>query len=250
MSTDFSPELATALRNEPVSPPEAAQERAIAAVSAAFARNESAATPHRFWVPTALVLIALAVGLTPQGRALAEDVGQLVGIGDEPTADRPDDGPAATDGAVVIGAGSTPAGDPFEIVAFQGRYPAKIESSEGQGTCIGLDFPELDDPSLGTRCIEGPQGEPLPSPAITDSAPTLGEEAGLTISGLIGPGIDRVEVTYDGDDGERVAAPTTVGLLTAELAASVQAAEEVGFFVSFLPDSGGLASPILGTVVV
>src|SRR5687768_845903 len=80
------------------------------------ARADQRLAPRR---PPATVIAALvallvaALSLTPFGHAIAERIGDLIGIGDEPTRERID---PAGEPAVVIGVGDV-SGRPFEIVA-------------------------------------------------------------------------------------------------------------------------------------
>ncbi|MGH2988672.1 MAG: hypothetical protein ACRDMA_02255 [Solirubrobacterales bacterium] len=152
----------------------------------------------------------------------------------------------------MIGAGETPDGVPFEIVAYEGRISEDKKGPPFAGTCISLDWPELADPRGGERCIDGPQRDPLPVPGATDPEGSLGPGAALEISGLTGPEVDRVDVVYTNRLGDRVNAPVTIAKLDGRLAKQAGTTQEAGFFVAFLPDEdvgqGGFFADVMTTV--
>jgi hypothetical protein len=215
-------------------------------------------------VALALVLVGVVCfSFTPPGRAIAEDVADLVGIGDAPTVDHDEQGPVRpTAGAVVIGTGTTPDEVRFEIVAFEGqRSEAEQQRTElvdpSVGTCVALDWPDVGPHTASSICIGGPQRDPLPTPSITDREGTesegaLGPGAALTVQGLVGPTVDELTLTYETPSGEPVAAPLTLAKLDSDLARQVGAEQEFGFFVAFLPDEhvgeGGYFSDVMTTV--
>jgi hypothetical protein len=173
------------------------------------------------------VLIALALvlaSLTPPGRAVASRIGELIGVGDEPS-----EGPG-----IVIGAGSSPDGFPFEVVASDGGGPG---ISEGQ-TCVFLAIPGTtgrtgscltDD---GARSLRRHEIKPL----VYGAPPELGPEAELIVQGLTTREIDAVEVTYpDPEDGQLTSAPVQFSRLDARLGERIGSGERVGHFAAFLP---------------
>ena len=233
--------------------------------------------------PLALLVVGLvAVGLaafmalTPSGRAIADDIARLIGIGGPPTIDHSDEdvAPQADSSPIVIGEGAVPDGGPrFEIVAYEGRRSdaaqAQLEHDSNQverdtgrgfpaetlnqnvGTCVALDWPK-DRSQWGEDCTDDPQRDPLPLPSITDYQAQLGMGGELAMVGLTGPDVDRVDVAYTDVDGQRAKAPVTLAQLDDALADRARVNERFGFYVAFVPDrdvgAGSYFAPVMKTV--
>ena len=146
--------------------------------------------------PLALLVVGLvAVGLaafmalTPSGRAIADDIARLIGIGGPPTVDHSDQdiAPQAQSSPIVIGEGVVPQGGPrFEIVAYEGRRSdaaqARLEHDSNQveqdtgrgfpaellnqnvGTCAALDWPESDRSQRGQDLHRRPAARSAAAP--------------------------------------------------------------------------------------
>lgn len=178
-----------------------------------------------------ILALAVAASFTPPVQALAERVGELVGIGDEPTrnATGPLDEPA-----VVIGAGESPSGAPYEVVASS---DSNIYYDEDPRTCIGLDLPEVDGTSHA-GCLTHDLKRSLESSAVFPVAflgpSELGDDQ-LIVDGLARADVTRVEierVTSDGIDSYA----TQLYQLDGALADAIGSDEQAAFFVTFLPE--------------
>lgn len=213
-----------------------------------------------------IAAVALAVGtfltLTPTGRAIAGDIGELVGIGDESTVSHaPGSGaPLATrQDPIVIKTGETPAGVPFEMVAFLGdAIQAPVVPAPGQGgqaageasrggehqasaeqatepLCITLDFPDQQRPFGTAACTYGRSfGVPFGIPTI-NQASHAGSSVALQAEGMTGSGVARVSVSYQEPGAGRVEAPVVHGRIDSDLAARVGGGQGAGYYVAFLP---------------
>jgi hypothetical protein len=214
--------------------------------------------------------------LTPPGRAIADELARLVGIGGPPTVDEStqDITPQAGSNPIVIGEGVVPQGGPrFEIVAYEGQRNERLQAETEQraaeaereghpfppevlnqavGTCVSLDWPDSVDTQGGDFCVDGPQVNPLPNPGHTDYESKLGPGARIAITGLVGASVDGLEVSYVNASGERVQAPVTLAKLDDGLAQQAGATEQFGFYVAFIPPAdvgdGGLQAQVMTTV--
>ena len=94
----------------------------------------------------ASLLVVAALSLTPPGRALADDIAGLVGIGEEPTLDQTSDQDLpARDGAVVVDAGLVPGtSQPYEISAYGAEASEEIAGTGRDFGCLNFDLPGLD----------------------------------------------------------------------------------------------------------
>jgi hypothetical protein len=210
-------------------------------LGAQFARLERTPPPRRRPSPptalalaAALVALLAAVSLTPPGRAIAGKLGELVGIGDEPT------GVGGT--SVVIGVGEGPSGSRYEIFAFT-ELPNTIPS-DTTTTCIGLNVPDSETgiPKAGIqeascltddgkahleRTIVNPLAVPAPS--------ELGLEEEIVIQGLARRDVASVELEYEAGDGRTRTLPVQFFSLDESLGESIGSDEEAGFFISLIP---------------
>lgn len=206
---------------------------------------------QRKWLAGALgaVFVAAMLSLTPPGRAIAEDVGQLVGIGEPSSFDQSaiSDLPASGPG-LVLASGTIPGSEqPYELVGYASEETSQ-GGSPGPMSCLNFDLPGLDKPSeagFNRVCVGGPQRRTLDTSGFTDAEDTLGPDARYWVEGLVSPEVSRVEVTYEDADGERQQAPVVLGMLTDEIADQVGAPVELGRFLGFMPDDG-IASSAVG----
>jgi hypothetical protein len=223
-----TPSLEERLRRLGAPDDEAAEARASAALRQAAGSGEL-----RRGIPTtvrwgAAAVAALLFGLTPPGQAVAERLGELVGIGDEPTVEQRVD---EETGAVVIASGESPSGAPVELVAF------RVEAKTGQvdaavRTCYAFDLPP--GPRSTGNCVTEPPAE-VGSVRVIAAASPLRPESQLVVQGTTSADTSTVNVTYTDIDGGVYEADTIFGSLTEPLSAEIEADTEAGLFVSFLP---------------
>lgn len=187
---------------------------------------------HSFAVAVAALLLVLALGaLTPFGRAVAEELAELVGIGDEPSREQDATG---DEPAVVIGVGQAPSGESFEIVAS--TEPA-VGQPVGEATCISLDFPATSGPVTAACLTEALLTEVdrkgIAAGAVRGSG-RLAES--LLVTGLVEPSAELVVAEHGVTGRERTEAELAV--LDPELAEVIGSRDRVTFFVAFLPRPG------------
>lgn len=215
------------------------------------AADQSAGVRRRWAAPAvgaavAASLIVAASVFTAPGRALAEQLGELVGIGDEPTQPRQ---PATTGSdypAVVIGVGQAPGGERFEIVA-SGPRAVDAEAAVDRGAiavdrgaiaCIFVELPTVDTTEAGSCMTEESQAglaETGIAPISLLGNPTLSPTR-LIVQGLVLPEVARVEVRYESPAGTPQTSDVTLASLDAELGARIGVDEQAGYFVAFLPE--------------
>ena len=177
-------------------------------------------------------IVAVGLAVSPPGQALAERLGELVGIGDEPTVPtRIAHRPGTETGAVVIGSGTSPSGAPMELVAF--RVRAKTGQAEtAVRTCYALDLPP--EARSSGDCITKTPADFASVRLIAASSP-LRPESQLVVQGLTSTETASVEMTYTDADGEEVEADVIFGSLTETLGAEIEAETRAGMFVALLP---------------
>jgi hypothetical protein len=176
-----------------------------------------------------MIAVALA-SLTPTGRAIATDVGQLVGIGDQPSQGVPEG-----ESAVVIGTGDTARSYRYEVVAETNR--GGTDRSE---TCVVLEFPELPGQEAGD-CLTDASRRSLPedeiAPFIYGAQSQFGPDAALIVQGLATLDVASVTVTYQSADGSRGEASVEMSSLDGDLSRQIGVDDETGFFFAFLPQA-------------
>lgn len=218
--------------------------------------------PSRRWslrapiaIAAALVLI-MAVTLTPPGRAIADGIAHLVGIGDEPTLDPSKDQDLKASGrAVVVATGTIPGTDQsIEFSAYASTdAPTGENLQPGSGppvydlgptrtlSCLNADLPGLESQKqveFESLCIDHPVDRPLDLNSSTDNLDRLGGEARFRVGGTLSDEVAKVEVTYEDRSGQRVAAPVIVARLDESIAEETGAPLTFGLFQAYLPDDG------------
>lgn len=197
----------------------------------------------------AVVLVAFLT-LSPPGRALAESLAEIVGIGESPTLDYSKVSGIEPDGpALVVGSGVVPGTEqPYEWVGFAGhsKVPSIDAREAGQGrefSCLALDLTMIERPSepRGTACITGePRGALYVNGFGDDPDQSLGPDFRFTLSGTTNADVDSIEVRFVDVAGRAATAPVLFGKLEGEIAAELEAPTEFGLFVAYLPDQGTL----------
>lgn len=232
------------------------------------------ATPRAGFLTACVVAVAVGLAFTPPGRALAEAVGALVGIGEpssvqesdlrDPRLDRSQErvGPAIVAASGVV---PTADGEPFEIVAWaaterepravpvrsvdpslplaelKGRvgFTREDQRPERLLSCLGIVFPDRGAQETGKYCATT---EPFEDPShvfVGGGGPTeFGPTGPDLIAGTTAADVARVEVTYIGESGTRVEAPVTLGHLAGGVLEKTGATVPFGLFVAFIPWDG------------
>lgn len=106
--------------------------------------------------PGALLLAAGAVvlfALTPPGQSLAEAVGELVGVGDEPSGGPQFVNPGSTRDDTVIAVGEAPSGEPIELVETDPDQPVPGPGPEMDATCVYTNFPARAEQTNLAQCL-------------------------------------------------------------------------------------------------
>lgn len=159
---------------------------------------------------------ALALALTPPVQSLAENVAHLVGFGENPTL--PQSG-AVSGSASVLQSGSTPDGEPYEIVA-------KVDHLGRQGgnemLCFQVDWLELQGKGAGGACTSSYRDGSANDPPLETSGlftrPGDDVADGAIFMGIADdPRVTDVEVHAVTRDGAEVAVPTSFLTVSGDL---------------------------------
>lgn len=231
-------------------------------------RRVSAWRPGLALAGAAALLIGLA--FTPPGRAIAEAVGELVGIGKPSSVHEPNlrdprlDRTQEVVGPAFVAASGTvpfPDGEPFEIVAWAAKersnraIPA-VDFATGERTtmgvdrpsdrllsCLGVVFPDRGEQESAKYCaFESPFKDASHVFLGGSGTRQFGSSGPTLITDTTGADVARVQVTYADSAGERAEAPATLGRFDAELLDKTGATVPFGLFVAFVPSDGALRS--------
>jgi hypothetical protein len=208
------------------------------------------------WAGVLLLGIAAIAGLafTPPGRAVAEDIGQLVGIG-EPATLPPQQHPNLTDRGqpIVIASGRAPDDSPYEVVAtrtiVQSDDPPGVGDPGGLETCLTADLPQTPATNSVEFCV-GPsdksfidQGNVIDGVNFVDrmgehvgDTGSVGPAARYELTGELSPNITRVDVFYDNGSGQKVKAYSDVGRVDQAIGDQIGTEDRLGYLIAFLPD--------------
>lgn len=175
---------------------------------------------------TMLLLLVLLMAATPTGRSIAQEIGELVGIGDDPTEDPVFDAPGTSRRDIVVGVGEAPSGARYEVVG------ETVAGSGRESICFRVSFPDFE-PRGVQQCMT-----PAASRNFTDASlvPTAyaGADGSPVVAGVAGSDIASVEVSGPGGD---VATEAGLFPLDPELAAAIGTDLEAGYFVAFPAES-------------
>lgn len=192
--------------------------------------------PLRAWLSSAQVRAALILSLvalvaafgalTPPGRAIAEKIAELAGIGESPTLEEHLPGESAPGRpAVVVGNGHAPDGTGYEIVAYESR---------ASGTCVALEWPDQHRTSGvcsgGQPLSEGVGAVRFQFPTAQLPTPPL-----VTVAGSAGPEVREVRAVEISDGVRRRIAVDFVALSQGP-AGVAEVEDRMGYFVAFLSD--------------
>jgi hypothetical protein len=177
-------------------------------------------------------VVAAGLTATPPGRAIAERLGELAGIGDEPTSslDSPVDVPDA-----VFGVGQAPNGTGYEVVANTDHNLVRDRVHE---TCVSVEFPSTGSGAAWANCLTRSLAasiadDPLHLAARFGPA-ELGAER-LIISGIVSTEIAHAEIRYEAPDGDTSVYDAEVFPLSGEVGQAIGADEELHYALAFLP---------------
>lgn len=177
----------------------------------------------------ALALLVLA-GFTPPGQAVAERVGELMGIGDVPR----EEGNYGTDPR-IIGVGTTPTDHSYEAV---------ISGEPGSDeTCVFLGFVEITGTGFGT-CVGQEFARDKVTALIYRAPEGILPEGGVVLQGLTTADVARVEITYTDESGAPREAPVEMSPVSADLLDELDLSDEpFGFYFTFLAP-GAIGTPV------
>lgn len=187
-------------------------------------------------------LSAAALAFTAPGQAVAEHIGSLVGIGDEPS-DRWELNVDDEQGDLeVVGIGETPSGTPFELTTSTRYAPGE---RQGRQTCVYVSFPDpVAEPSIAT-CLT-----PKVLDALTASQPRLrasaaygpamlGADEDLLVEVIAPQEAAAIQIEYVRDGATHEATVTSAPLIAGSSAIEGTAGHgsevPVLFSVAFLP---------------
>jgi hypothetical protein len=225
--------LGEALRTVPLPDSVEARARAVAAVGSP---SERAERPRSRRLPTlslralaytaAALLAVTAFSFTPPGRAVAGGIGDLVGIGGQPTEGSPPD-----QRGVVIGTGEAPNGYSYEIVA-------ETNGNSQQETCIQTEFPDATKALMAGNCLTGARGQPLSAyakqPMVTPAPTEFGPDGEIVIQGMVPVGA-HVAIDYTKLDGTTGSADAHIADLDQALAERIGVGDRAAYFLAILP---------------
>ena len=240
-------ELRRRLRQMPAPESEPARLQTIAKAKAELRRREPAPVIRggswrlrRWLVPLGLILALAGFGLTAPGRGLAEDLAELVGIGDEPT-EQPIFNPEPSAEAVVIGVGESETGIGWEAVAARYGESAGGEdvASSPAPLCFRVSFPGHD--QAGTlQCLTQASSAAFAVDTVNATAFTGPSELAVSeqtvVVGVIGSAVTEVEVEMEGRQTQ-----AQVFALSPELQERLNVEIDASFFIAFVaePEAAG-----------
>lgn len=192
------------------------------------------ARDRRWWAPATLATVLLVLGLSSPARGVAEQIGELVGIGDEPTEAPIFDPPETRTDQIVIGVGSSPTGVAYEVIASRFRE----RGADGrESICFRVSFPGHDRRGV-IQCLTRAAREAFGPATVTPVASTgprrLPRSERVVVVGIVGPGVESVEVRL----GELAVSPA-IHRLTPDLGDTLGTDVEAGYFIALLPAQPG-----------
>jgi hypothetical protein len=248
MSDD--PVIAELLRDAEAPDADSALERTVAQAR----RRSERPSRRRRWALGGLAVLCVAA-ISPPGQSLAEAIGELAGIGEEPTEPENRVG-FGNNQAVVIGIGTSPDGTPYEVIAAHAsdpEYALEGVTTEGAVTvngglkqfsytddCAGISVPENAQRSSGERvaqrlCLTPELYRSLEDDPITLSVTPetdLTEEPALRLSGFALGEAHDVRLELSTEAGTQTIEPE-IYELDEELAAQIGASNPFRFYVAF-----------------
>ena len=201
--------------------------------------------PRRSLALAVVVVLLAGALLTPPGRAASGWIGELVGIGDAPTLERPYTG-ERVDRSVVFATGRAPDGARYEVVLDEIAKPADAPPAKPSQSCLLVEWPDTPGEGRSGSCgLEFP-------PAAEDTAigryyapPEILKKATkhLVLNGFARSDVSNVKVLYTDDTGNKREAPVDFIAIKGALRERIGAGQPFGFYVAFLPPSFNGFSP-------
>lgn len=232
--------------------PEGARQRAVSALVADRRRAPESTRSRWRWALGGLAAVVIA--LSPPGQAVAERLGELVGIGEESSVTEPNLRDPRLTGqqdrvgpAIVVATGTVPGTDvPFEIVGWAARAKSSRLSGAAPGvlqTCLGTVWPTIGEQYTGKWCWGEDGSESVPYPFHTfgvggSTVENYGPNAPYEFIGVTRPEVARMELTYRDADGNLQQGPVTLGTLDGKLLEETGGNRPFGFFEAFVPYDG------------
>lgn len=180
-----------------------ARERAVSAARAQVHEPPKPGRGRRLLAGLAALAAGAALIVSPPGRALAEKVAELAGIGEAPTEVPAVVSPGSENQSEVVATGTSPTGVPYEVVA---SVSTDAQDGEGGVTCFSVSFPSLASSSASASCLTRAAQRPFEqgptiSPFVSVGQRALSPEADLIVTATVSAEIDSVMLTYaDGDN--------------------------------------------------
>jgi hypothetical protein len=160
-----------------------------------------------------VLLLLVGFSFTPPGGAIAEEVGEWIGIGDEPTDSFGTPfGMDAESEDQVIGTGTTPTGVRFEL-AMNTTEVTEPGRRTPPFTCVYLSFPDRGVASRAASCLTDAALRGFERGKVIETFPylgpkALGEQSDLIVNVQGTTEVARVEVAYPDNRGEQTVAAT------------------------------------------
>lgn len=186
----------------------------------------------RFTIALAGAVLTVVVAATPPGRALAERLAELAGIGAEPSSsvEGPVDSPDT-----VFGLGEAPNGTGYEVVA---NADLNLRRDHAEETCVTVEFPGVERGSRWFSCNTESLSRSIdrdPLHVVARVGPeALGPDR-MMVSGLVGPQISRVAIEHRGSDGQLATYDAEIFSLDGDVRKAIGATEDLRFALAFLP---------------
>ena len=180
------------------------------------------------------MVVAALFSLTPPGQSLAAAVGDLVGIGDEPSGGPQFANPGESRNDTVIAVGETPSGDPFELVASDpdqsNSEPPTWPGPQTDVTDVYANFPDAEPQStLGQVLNAGVLRKLAEGTTIQPALGVVPGEQTVMVNAYATADIERLALVIGGQE-----VPMTSGVLEPYPADGSAAAVRYG--IGFVPD--------------
>lgn len=214
------------LRRLQVSDDSGARERTIAMAKAELQERgpRPALVRRRLAVALAIGLALVALEFTEPGRTVAREIGELIGIGDEPSAPELFDEGDVDSKRVVIGGGIEPGLGRYEVIA------SRIGVADEAAICLRVAFPDASVRHGSVQCLTQAAAERFDHDDLRSTADRI-DASTVAVTGLTGSNVVSVEVRA----GEDFSLDADQFELTAQLAAAIGSESSLSYFVALVP---------------